>query len=141
MPPLGALLEMLINAWGPKLSKPHTDLHPYCSAGVGQLTLPLRYGGMGIGATSMMEATAAFLRAAAVTEKALNARLLTFRPFSGPAGPRRIHDWYALHSATGELWPVATPEVDHRCIGKVLPRVQQIVSKFQAQSKSEQLLS
>ena len=50
-----------------------------------QLTLPLRYGG--IRTTSTMEAKAAFLSAAAVTQEVMSAGLLPFRPFSGPMGP------------------------------------------------------
>lgn len=106
-----------------------------------QVTLPLRYGGMGIRATSSLEAKAAFLSAAAVTQKVMSAGPLPFRPFSGPMGPGLIGDWHALHSTAGDLWPTASREVDDACISEVLPKVQRMYSKFQAQSKSEQLLS
>ena len=80
-------------------------LHVQPELRASQLTLPLRYGGMDFCATSMMEAKAALLSAAAVTQKAVSSGPSTFRPFSGPS---LIDDWHALHSATGELWPAAS---------------------------------
>ena len=89
----------------------------------GQLTLPLRYGGMGIPVFLMIEAKVTFLSAAAVTEKAKSTGPPTFRPSSNSAaGPGLGDNWLSLDSATAELWPIATWEVDNRCISKVFPR-------------------
>ena len=61
----------------------------------GQLTLPLRHGGMGIRTTSASEARASFLSAAAMAETTMRDGPQQFRPCAGPLGATLKQDWQA----------------------------------------------
>jgi hypothetical protein len=109
----------------------------------GQLTLPLRHGGMGIRITSAQEAKASFLSAAAMTETAMREGPEQYRPFAGPNAPSLEQDWQALHAA-GEghsLWPPEALPVNGETIDTVLPSAQRTFARFVAERKSADLLA
>ena len=107
----------------------------------GQLTLPLRFGGVGIRTTSQLEARAAFLSAAAVTESAMRAGAQQFRPFAGPLAQALREDWQVIHAAGGDLWPQGVAEMNDACIDGVLPSAQRTFSRFVAQSRYDSLIT
>lgn len=103
----------------------------------GQLSLPLRFGGMGLRNTSELEAHAAYLSAVAVTEHAMRAGPQTYRPFSGPFAPELTHVWQAIHSEGAEsgMWPPEAVIIDQKCIDELLPGVQHLYARFVAQRR------
>jgi hypothetical protein len=109
----------------------------------GQLTLPLRFGGMGIRITSTLEAQAAYLSAAAMTETTMRRGRQQYRPFTGPNAAFLELDWRTLHEAGAEkeLWPPEALEVGAQCIDEVLPGAQRVFSQFVAQRRFDDLLA
>ena len=109
----------------------------------GQLTLPLRFGGMGIRTTSMLEAQAAYLSAAAMTETAMREGRQQYRPFTSPNAAFLELDWQALHEAGAEkvLWPPESLAIGVQCIDEVLPGAQRAFSHFVAQRRFDDLLA
>ena len=110
----------------------------------GQLTLPLRLGGMGIRTTSALEARAAFVSAAAVTETVMRTGPQHFRPFAGPTGVSLSHDWQAVHAAGAvdpehPLWAPEDLVLDADRIDSVLPGAQRTFSRFVAQRRFDEL--
>ncbi len=106
-----------------------------------QLTLPLRFGGMGILATSSSVANAAYLSAAAMTETAMRAGAPQFRPFAGPSAEGLTQMWQALHAEGAGHWPEGALEVNQECIDDVLPGVQRVIGQLTAARKHEALLA
>ena len=109
----------------------------------GQLTLPLRLGGMGIRTTSALEASAAFLSAAAVTETAMRTGPLQFRPFSGPAGQGLKRDWEDVHSFDVErvLWPTEARTITDEVMDTTLPNAHRTLARFVADRRGSDLLA
>ena len=112
---------------------------------VGQLTLPLRFGGMGIRRTTPLEASAAFLSAVAMTETTMRVGPPEFRPFSGPTAPDLMLNWQTLHAAGATHEPPTwSPEeltLDATCIDEVLPGAQRAFARSMAQHRYNQLLA
>ena len=69
----------------------------------GQLTLPLRFGEIGIRTTSQLEARA-FLSATAVTESAIREGAQQFRPFAGSRAPSLCEEWQVILTTGVDLW-------------------------------------
>lgn len=107
----------------------------------GQLTLPLRLGGVGLRVMSELEAGAAFLSAAAMTEAAMRTGPTQYRPFAGPATAGLAQAWHALHADATELWPEETVEFTAECITDTLPGVQKLYSRFVAVRRHAALLA
>ena len=109
----------------------------------GQLTLPLRLGGMGLRMTSELEGQASFLAAAAITETAMREGPQQFRPFAGPKAPGLTQVWESLHAegVEAELWTQEALTVDEACIDNVLPSAQRLFSRFTAERRSSALLA
>ena len=108
-----------------------------------QLTLPLRFGGLGIRTTSALEADAAFISAAAMTAAAMRGGSARFQPFDGPYGQNLRSCWQQLYAA-GEpatLWPDDAATVNEACIKKILPDAQSTFSKFTAEHRYDALIS
>ena len=106
----------------------------------GQLTLPLRLGGMGLRLTSERGAQAAYLSSAALAEAALSAAPQQFRPFAGPTAPKLIETWQAIHAEAAELWPPEALNADQACFTTILPGVQREFAHFEADRRSALLL-
>ena len=111
----------------------------------GQLTLPLRHGGMGIRTTSALEARAAFLSAAAMTETTMRAGPQQFQPFAGPGAPALEADWQALHAAGAAadgppLWPPDALPITAASIDDTLPGAQRAFSRFVAECRFDELI-
>jgi hypothetical protein len=109
----------------------------------GQMTLPLRFGGMGIRTTSQLEAQAAYLSAAAMTETAMRGGRQQYRPFAGPNAAFLELDWQTLHEAGAEkgLWPPESLAIGGQCIDEVLPAAQRVFSRFVAQRRYDDLIA
>jgi hypothetical protein len=109
----------------------------------GQLTLPLRSGGMGIRSTSATEARAAFLSAAALAETAMRGGALRFRPFAGPRAAELTASWQALHAAGAdtELWPAEALEVNHKTVDEHMPSAQRKIAQLVAKRRSGHLFA
>jgi hypothetical protein len=106
-----------------------------------QLTLPLRFGGMGIQSTNASTAHAAFLSAAAMTEIALHDGPPQFRPFNGASAQGLTQTWQTLHAEGDGLWPPEALDINEECIATVLPRAQGTVSRHVAARNHEALLA
>jgi hypothetical protein len=106
-----------------------------------QLTLPLRFGGMGIQSITASTAHAAFLSAAAMTETALRNGAPQFRPFNGPGAHGLSQTWQALHAEGDGLWPPEALDMNEECISDVLPRAQRTFSRHVAARNHEALLA
>ena len=107
----------------------------------GQLTLAVRFGGIGIRVMSADEARAAMLSAAAYADTALRTGAQQFRTFAGPTGAEHTATWQELHpmGVEAELWPPNAVDVTDDCIDKLLPSVQRTFSRHVAQCKSDAL--
>lgn len=108
----------------------------------GQLTLPLRLGGMGLRMTSESEAHASYLAAAAITQTEMREGPQQFQPFAGPKAPHLTQLWQELHAKgeEAEVWPAEALDLNDDCIDKVLPGAQRTFSRFHAESRYEALL-
>jgi hypothetical protein len=72
----------------------------------GQLTLPLRHGGLGLAHTGPEEGEAAHLSAASTTQLAMPHGPIGFRPFDGPNSAQLRPQWEAMHGKADTLcWP------------------------------------
>ena len=105
-----------------------------------QLTLPLRFGGMGIRATDTNVAKASFLSAAAMTQAVMLTGPARFRPFAGHGAEGLRQDWRGLHAAGGALWPPEAAEPTAECIEQVMPSAQREYYQYDAARKHAALL-
>jgi hypothetical protein len=69
-----------------------------------QLTLPMRYGGLGLAHTGQEEGDAAYLSAVATTQLAMRHGPEEFHPFGGPSGAQHCPQWEGLHDKAETLW-------------------------------------
>jgi Reverse transcriptase (RNA-dependent DNA polymerase) len=108
----------------------------------GQMTLPLRLGGMGLRMTSESEADAAYLAAAAIAQTTMREGPEQFQPFAGPNAPRLKQLWQELHAKgeEAEIWPTEALDLNDECIDRVLPGAQRAFSRFLAESRHAALL-
>ena len=89
-----------------------------------QMSLPHRCGGLGVLTHTEMTSRAAYLSAAALTEKSVQKGDPAFLPFSGPSG-HMMQDTYAvLQSMDGEL-PALSPEA----VADAIPGLQTLVRR------------
>jgi hypothetical protein len=105
-----------------------------------QLTLPLRHGGLGMAHTGPAEADAAYLAAAATTQRAMCHGPAEFRPFDGPSGAQLSPQWEALHDTAGALWRPEFRTVSQDSIGTIAG-AQRAFGRHSAQARADALLA
>ena len=112
---------------------------------VSQLTLPIRYGGFGIRATSALQADAAFLSGAAAAQAAMQTGPVAFRPFEESNGllPMLKQCWERVFAnAAGPCgWDASKRAISADVVRSLFPDLQRDVGAMESGKPADRLFN